>query len=223
MTLNIELRTLRAAFFYAVRWEMLKANPFSHVPLCRIPERSPAFFTASDFQALISTIKERWLRSVIVLAACTGMRRGEIANLKWGDISTPERVVRIQSDSTFRTKAGKRRVIPLNNAAVRLLSELRQCEQTEYVVTLNGKKIRDVWITRRFKQYLRRLGFKEGYHFHSLRHTFASWLVQNSVPIYEVQQLMGHSSVRVTEIYSHLAPSQLHSTVEGLSRQLPSC
>ena len=57
VTLNIELRTLRAAFSYAVRWEMLKSNPFSHVPLCRIPECSPAFFSASGFQALVSAIK----------------------------------------------------------------------------------------------------------------------------------------------------------------------
>ena len=54
-------------------------------------------------------------------------------------------------------------------------------------------------------------------HFHSLRHTFATWLVQDGVNIYEVQKLLGHSSVKVTEIYSHLVANELHNAVNKLS------
>ena len=57
---------------------------------------------------------------------------------------------------------------------------------------------------------------KKGLHFHSLRHTFASWLVQEGVSLYEVQRLLGHSNISVTEIYAHLQPCQLHSAVNKL-------
>jgi integrase/recombinase XerD len=53
-------------------------------------------------------------------------------------------------------------------------------------------------------------------HFHSLRHTFASWLVQDGVSLYEVQKLLGHSSIAVTQVYSPLQPEQLHATVNRI-------
>ena len=54
----------------------------------------------------------------------------------------------------------------------------------------------------------------------SLRHTFATWLVEEGVPTYEVQKLLGHSSISVTQIYSHLAASELHKSVEKISLAL---
>jgi site-specific recombinase XerD len=60
-------------------------------------------------------------------------------------------------------------------------------------------------------------GLSDKLHFHSLRHTFATWLVQSGVGIYEVQKLMGHSSISVTQVYAHLAPSELHGAVNRIS------
>ncbi|MBI5475218.1 MAG: tyrosine-type recombinase/integrase [Ignavibacteriales bacterium] len=57
-------------------------------------------------------------------------------------------------------------------------------------------------------------------HFHSLRHTFATWLVQDGVNIYEVQKLLGHSNMKVIEVYSHLVTSKLHSAVNKISLRL---
>lgn len=55
---------------------------------------------------------------------------------------------------------------------------------------------------------------------HLLSHTFATWLVQSGVGIYEVQKLMGHSSVAITQVYTHLAPSELHSAVDKITLSL---
>jgi site-specific recombinase XerD len=90
----------------------------------------------------------------------------------------------------------------------------------EYVFTLNGKKILDGWVSHAFKKAVRKAGVDSRLHFHSLRHTFATWLVQNGVGIYEVQKLLGHSSVAVTQVYAHLAPSELHGAVEKISVSL---
>ena len=83
--------------------------------------------------------------------------------------------------------------------------------------TLNGKKIYDEWITHAFKKAVVAARLEDGrIHFHSLRHTFASWLVQDGVSLYEVQKLLGHSSTRVTEVYSHLQPEMRHDTVNRI-------
>jgi len=220
ITLNINLRALRSAFYYAVRWQILKSNPFTKVPLSPVPERDPIFFSSEDFKLIVGSIKQEWFRSIVILAACTGMRRGEIVNLRWKDVDLSQKVVRVHSSSTYRTKNGKKRVIPLNAIALQLLAGLDHKTSEDYVFTVEGRRIREVYLSRKFSQHVHRLGFPIGYHFHSLRHSFASWLVQNGAPIYEVQKLMGHSTIQVTEIYAHLAPSQLHSTVERLSQQL---
>jgi site-specific recombinase XerD len=86
-----------------------------------------------------------------------------------------------------------------------------------YVFTNNGRKIEGNSITHKFKDILTLSGIKKkGLHIHSLRHTFASWLVQDGVPLYEVQKLLGHSTITVTEIYAHLQPFQLHSAVNKI-------
>ncbi|MCX6132599.1 MAG: site-specific integrase [Ignavibacteriales bacterium] len=220
ITLNINLRALRSAFYYAIRWQILSSNPFTRVPLSRVPERDPIFFSSEDFKLIVGSIRQEWFRSIVILAACTGMRRGEIVNLRWKDVDLSQKVVRVHSSSTYRTKSGKRRVIPLNVIALQLLERLDHKTSEDYVFTIEGRRVRDLYLSRKFSQHVHRLGFPIGYHFHSLRHSFASWLVQNGAPIYEVQKLMGHSTIQVTEIYAHLAPSQLHNTVERLSQQL---
>jgi integrase len=220
ITLNINLRALRSAFYYAVRWQILASNPFTKVPLLSVPERDPVFFSSEDFKLVVSSIKQEWFKSIVVFAACTGLRRGEIVNLRWKDVDLAQKVVRVHSSSTYRTKNGKRRVIPLNVIALQLLAGLNHKTSENYVFTVEGRRVRDIYLSRKFSQHVHRLGFPIGYHFHSLRRSFASWLVQNGAPIYEVQKLMGHSTIQVTEIYAHLAPSQLHSTVERLSQQL---
>ena len=87
---------------------------------------------------------------------------------------------------------------------------------SEYIFVRGGRRIGESYLARRFKKYVRMAGLDEGLHWHSLRHTHASWLVQCGVSLYEVQKLLGHSSSRVTEVYSHLQPEQLHDTVNRI-------
>ena len=221
VTVNIELRTLRAAFNTAIRWELIESNPFHGQKFVPVPQKAPTYFTKAEFQTLIATIKENWLREIVVFATLTGMRRGEIVNLRWQDVDLQRRIINVQSSLTFKTKQGRRRTIPLSETAFYLLSAKHSKSADELVFTLNGKKIFDEWLTHAFKNavYEAKLR-KDELHFHSLRHTFASWLVQDGVSLFEVQKLLGHSSSRVTEIYSHLQPEQMHSTVNRIDLQL---
>jgi site-specific recombinase XerD len=221
VSVNIELRMLRAAFYTALRWKLVETNPFSKLQLARVPDQPPCFFTKQDFQKLFSIMKEAWLREVVVFAVLTGMRKGEIINLRWKDIDLDRRLINIQSNSTFKTKQGKRRVIPLSDVAYHLLQVKHGKNTSEYAFTLSDRKISDGWLSHKFKYYVYEAKLdNDKLHFHSLRHTFASWLVQDGVNIYEVQKLLGHSSVKVTEVYSHLAASELRSAVNRISLPL---
>ncbi len=220
VSVNVELRTLKAAFYTALRWGLLTENPCKKVSLLRLPDEQPAYFTKEEFRRLLSLVSEQWLRELLVVAVSTGLRRGELLNLMWKDVDLERRVLHVQSGKNFRTKGGRQRVVPMSETLFHLLWDKAQRSTCEYVFTLNGKKVLDSWASHKFKRYVRRIGLSEKLHFHSLRHTFATWLVQEGVSIYEVQKLLGHSNISVTQIYSHLAASELHSAVNKISVSL---
>ena len=217
VTVNIDLRMLKAAFNKARSWKLIDSNPFEGVALAEVPERDPVFFTRSDFETLLQSITQKWLKEIVLMAILTGMRRGELLNLRWEQVDLQRGMIQIQSTPTFRTKQGRKRTIPLSETALYLLKSKHGKDTSAYVFTLNGKQIFDGWLTHAFKKAVMRAKIgKEGLHFHSLRHTFASWLVQDGVSLYEVQHLLGHSSSKVTEVYAHLQPSEMHSTVNRI-------
>jgi site-specific recombinase XerD len=217
VTVNIELRTLRAFFNTALRWKLLESNPFK-VQLVRIPENKPTFLTKQDFQKLLSVIEEHWLKEVIVFAVSTGLRRGELVNLKWESVDLSRKLLYIESSATFRTKAGRMRIIPLNETAFFLLQSKQGKDTSGYAFSLNDKKLHADWITHLFKRYVRQVNLSnQSIHFHSLRHSFASWLAQDGTSVYVIKDLLGHSDVKTTQIYSHLQPESLHSEVNKIS------
>ena len=86
----------------------------------------------------------------------------------------------------------------------------------------NQRRLRGEWVSKSFKAAVRRAGLDERLHFHSMRHGYASWLVQKGASLYEVQKLLGHTSITVTQVYAHLAPSELHDTVNRIHLDLHS-
>jgi integrase len=217
VTVNIEIKTLKASFNTALRWKIIGENPMKEVSMLRIPERDPIFLTREDFDRLRSTIGDEWFRRIVVVAASTGMRRAEILNLRRDDIDLARRTIRIQSNDVYKTKAGKNRTIPMSDAVHQVIQKCVLENESEYVFSSGGRQILEDSLTQKFRRCVRKANFDNKVHFHSLRHTFATWLVQDGVSLYEVQKLLGHSASRVTEIYSHLAPQGLHATVNRIS------
>jgi len=218
VSVNVELRMLKSAFSTALRWKMVKENPCKGVPFAHVPEQLSVFLTPKDFEKLIHVIAEIWFRELVVFAVLTGLRRAEIVNLRWVDVDMERGVIHIQSSPRFKTKQGKQRTIPLNSTALELLRAKRKRQAGEYVFTLDGNgRISCDWVSHLFKRYVRKANLADDrVHFHSVRHSFASWLVQGGATLYEVQKLLGHSSSKVTEIYSHLQPEQMHATVNRI-------
>ncbi len=220
-TVNIELRQLRSAFGTAFRWRYIYENPFSMLKFVKVPDRELVFFSRSDFQALLAIIQESWLKDVVIFAALTGMRKGEIINLQWKDVDLQRRLITVQSNDTFTTKRGKRRTVPMNETIFQLLQGRLVNGPTEYVFTKCGQRIDKDWNSALFKKYVIKLGLNPRLHFHSLRASFASWLVMDGVPIFSVSKLLGHQDVATTvNHYAHLSPENLHNEVNRLKISL---
>jgi integrase len=184
--------------------------------MVKVPEKPPAYLCREDFGRLISAIEKPWLKDLVVVAVSTGLRRGELLNLRWVNVDFANRLIHIQSSDGFRTKAGKRRAVPMNESVYHLLWNRSLKSKNDLVFPFKGRIMRGDLLSRRFRLAVKAAGLNPALHFHSLRHTFATWLVQERISIYEVQKLLGHSSIAITQIYSHLAPSELHHAVNKI-------
>lgn len=216
VSVNIQLRTLRASFSIAQRWKLISENPFKKISLLRVPDQQPVYIRKEDFGRLLSAIEELWFRELVTFAVLTGLRRSEILNLRWKNLDLERKLIHVQSCEGFTTKAGKRRSVPMNERVCEFLSGKPHSSQDEFVFTYKGNPITGDHVTKKLRVSAKKAGLDAKIHFHSLRHTFATWLVQGSVGIYEVQKLLGHSNVATTQIYSHLASSELQGAVDKL-------
>ncbi|MFA3783184.1 tyrosine-type recombinase/integrase [Melioribacteraceae bacterium 4301-Me] len=95
-------------------------------------------------------------------------------------------------------KVKKVRTIPLSVKALQILTERQLIEIAEFVFTINNNSINQNTLSHKFHEYAIKANINPKLNFHSLKHTFASWLVQKGVSIYEVQKFLGHSNVSVT-------------------------
>jgi integrase len=217
-TVNIQFRSLKSAFNTAVKWQLIETNPFNRCAQIKIAERIPIFLSRDNFQHLLRNVKEGYLKHIFLFGALTGMRLNEIIHLKWDNIDIERQVIRVENSVGFTTKSGRGRTIPLNKLLLDLLISIRpQQAQSSFVFSRRGYRYSPGFISHRFKLYIRALGLNEALHFHSLRHTFASWLVQEGVSLYEIQKLLGHSDLKVTEVYSHVGVSELHLSVNKIT------
>ena len=211
-TVNVETRAIRTFFNCLKRWEVVTKNPCDGVHQIRITEELPTYFGEKELARLIDGLKDEWLRRIVLFAAMTGVRRGEILNLTWDDVNLKDRLVTIHSSLNYRVKGGKVRVVPLNETVARLLESITDKAGLVFK-GIRGEKANGNHVGCRFRSALREMGFERKLHFHSLRHSFASLLVQKGVSLYHVQKLLGHSSARVTEVYAHLQNAKMHDIV----------
>ena len=165
---------------------------------------------------LLNVIANKDLTDLIEFAVNTGLRQMEILTLEWNQIDFSNRIL-ILDNRNHLTKSKKIRTIPLNTKALQIITEREREKTTNLIFTYKGLSIKQYFISKSFKTYVKKSNLNPKLNFHSLRHTFASWLVQKGVSIYEVSKLLGHSDIKVTEIYSHLRAEDLRESVNKLN------
>lgn len=151
------------------------------------------------------------------------MRRGELAGLKWDRVNFQRRQIEItRSASRYglrdRTKSGRKRVIPMNDVVYAVLWPLWQLQKSEFVFCKDdGSPLDAHHIYRDFRIAQGRAGFSTRIRFHDLRHTFASHFMMNGGNIYDLQKILGHTTIKMTERYAHLSPAHLESAIQIIS------
>lgn len=207
-TVAKELRTLNAMLNRAKRWRMLDRNPCDDVePPKNLHSEPIHWYSKAELDRLYAASPNH--ADIWRLMANTGIRRREALQLKW-DRVLPERI-RIVSREGARTKSGKWRDVPLSESAQVALLRLRiGAGPSGHVIP----HVHRASLSRAFRTCQDRAGLDGS--LHSLRHTFASHLVSQGVPLRTVQVLMGHASITTTERYASLAPGHLQSAVAHL-------
>ena len=211
------LATIRQVFNHAhVNGLFIGSNPAAGKIVKRptIDNRRTRFLTKDEAAALLSELSKRStdVHDIALFSLQTGARAGEVFSLTWGDIDL------FQGTALLRdTKSNKNRPLFLTDEVKTMLARRRTAEarSTDLVFPdRNGNKV--VQISDSFNRAIDKLKLNEGITdrrdkltFHSLRHTYASMLVQAGVDIYHVKELLGHSSIALTERYSHLSESTL--------------
>jgi integrase len=213
--INGYLRSLQGAFERAVEFGFIERNVFKEVKKLKPVENPPVFLTRKEFQTLLEYEKDFQISLIYRTAIYTGMRMGELRFLRWSSIDFEKNFIMVKNHEEFSTKSKRSRVIPLHKDLRADLLKLRK-EPNDYVFLKGEKVFTKDFLSARFKKTVREAGLNDRYHFHTLRHTFASWLVQNGVSIYHVSKLLGHSDIKTTEIYAHLRSEDLRSVVDTL-------
>jgi len=207
---------LSSSFTKAIQDGYLKDNPCKTIKRFKIPEKQPLFFAEPEYQILLNAIDDKLVKDMVIVAANTGLRQMEILKLEWSQINFRDKFL-ILDNRNHLTKSKKIRTIPLNINSMQVLIEREREKNNNLVFNRDGQLIKQEIFCQTFKKYIIKSKLNPKLNFHSLRHTFASWLVQKGVSIYEVSKLLGHSDLKVTEIYAHLSPENLRNAVELLN------
>ena len=209
-TVYQELSLLRRMFNVArKRWKWVKDNPVSDGDLSfSVGSRNARdrWLTVEEEDTLLEKATNPvWLRALLITALHTGMRRGELLALTRKDIDFPRRLVRVE-----RSKNGEKRSIPMSQTLYETLGTIKVQDISGTLFPIAIRSLRAA-----YDETLAKAGITN-FHFHDLRHTFATRLVQNGVDLYRVQKLLGHKSIAMTQRYAHHYPESLRSSVEVL-------
>jgi len=219
-SVNRELEVLSAAINLVNRdleWGL--PNPVVGRKL-QEPEGRVRWLTFQEADALLEAARQSatapHLADFITIALHTGMRKAEILGMEWTRVAFQEGVMQLEG---HHTKSGRRRSIPINKPARdalirRMRFRAEHCPDSPWVFcSAAGERIQDVKTS--FHTACKRAGIVD-FRMHDLRHTCAAWLVTSGVPLSEVKELLGHSTVTMTERYAHLAPFKVKEAVSRL-------
>ena len=207
-TVNRELECLKHMFTKAIDWGYVKTNPVKGIKFLKEPPGRMRYLKSEEVVALLNACADH-IRPIVVIALNTGMRKGEILNLKWADTDLKNRKIMV-----INAKNNESRVIPINQTLHKDLSNLSRNINGEYVFpNRDGLPFGD--IQKSFSSALKHAKI-EDFRFHDLRHTFGSHMVMQGVDLRTVQQVMGHKDIKMTMRYSHLSPEYVQEAMERL-------
>lgn len=215
------LAVVRQVFNFAKRNGLFHGdNPVSFVKKPTADNRRLRFLSHEEADRLLAALAERSpdVHSMALLSLHCGLRAGEIFSLTWQDVDLGRGILSLRD-----TKSGKCRAAIMTDAVKDMLAARQAGMPPSDLVFPSRTGERIMEMSNTFQLVADGLGLNNGVTdrrqkvvFHTLRHTFASWLVEQGVDLYTVKELMGHSTLAMTERYSHLSPDKLRRAVKTL-------
>jgi integrase/recombinase XerC len=235
------LSALRSLLRFACREGTLSANPAQGVPTPRLPQTLPRHLRPGEVEALLEApgrasepgdappaaaaapdaLLARRDRALLELLYAAGLRVGELVGLDWGAIDLPARVLRVLG------KGGKERMVPFGRPAATAMRqwldvwervrERQGLGATEEPVFLNhrGGRLSDRSVRRIIDHWIDQTALARGVHPHTLRHTFATHLLEGGADLRAIQELLGHASLSTTQKYTHVEVERLLAVYRG--------
>jgi integrase len=215
-TINRHITILKHMFTKAAEWDMVEEEVSKRVHKVKLLEEQNArlrYLAKDECDRLIEAC-DKHLKPIVITALHTGMRKGEILNLKWDNVDLKHGFILLD-----RTKNGERREIPISETVKNVLQAIVRRLDVSYIFyeASSGSPYRNV--QRSFNSALKRAKIRD-FRFHDLRHTFASHLVMAGVDLTTIRELLGHKTLTMTLRYAHLAPSHKVKAMELLNETL---
>lgn len=210
---------VRQMFNKAKSWNMWNGNnPVQKIKMPQVQNRRERFLSMEEASRLVERLGLRSTQTqrIAVVSLETGMRAGEIFDMRWQDLDMNAGVINV------RGKGGFDRKVYMTDTVKYIFDNQKRGESGYVFESRTGGRINKV--SNAFERAVKDLGLndvvtdrKQMVTFHTLRHTFASWLAMEGVPLFTIKELMGHRTIEMTMRYSHLMPDQKQSAVNLIS------
>lgn len=223
-SIQYALAVVRQVFNHAKRNGVYAGeSPTSMVAQPKLNNKRERFLTYEEADSLLAKVatKSQWLYDMALLSLHCGIRAGEIFDLSWGCVDFENGTILLMD-----TKSGKNRRAYMTSEVREMLKNNGPGMPNELIFKdTKGNKIAD--ISNSFARVIEELGLNAGVTdrrlkvtFHTLRHTYASWLVMDGTDLYTVMKLLGHSTIAMTERYSHLSSDTLREAATEFDSRL---
>jgi len=220
-TVARKIATLRSFYKFLARQGHVQRNPVSSLRTPRQDKRLPKFLDPNDIERLLAAPKGNDLLSLrdaamLEVLYSTGMRVSELVGMDLADVDPIAEVVRV------RGKGRRERLAPLGSYAVRALNRYLEARSRAEVhdkkaVFLNrhGRRLNVRSVRRKLAKYLAMAGLDPSVSPHTLRHSFATHMLERGADLRAVQELLGHRSLSTTQIYTHVTAGRLKEIYEA--------
>ena len=216
-TVSHNISSLRTFYNYFMKLDKITYNPCDSIKQPRLGTHLPTYLTVDEINALldikIETPFDARNKAILEVMYATGLRISEAITLEFKNIDTEECIVRVMG------KGSKERIIPINDYALESLNTylieyrplLVKKEYNNYLFLNNhGSMLTRQGVFKMIKQECLKKGIKKSISPHTIRHTFATHLLENGADLRVIQELLGHSDIGTTQIYTHISNETLH-------------
>ena len=210
-SINRKISSLKSFFWYQLRTRNIEVSPVVSISSLKVNRQLPSFIDEKDIDDLLkndsfpSTFKGQTDYLIFEILYQTGIRRSELITLKEKDIDRSSCIIKVLG------KGNKERLIPVNKQLLTAIDDYISVKRKQFsdsaenflLVNKNAKKLDPKYIYNIVKENLGKVSTNQRKGPHSLRHTFATHLINNGAPINAIKELLGHSSLAATQIYAH--------------------